>query len=408
MTPNFLADSPDRFPGFSPRTEISTIFLENRGHLLLLKRAHREDQPETWGVPGGKREGSESPQETLHRELEEETGIKLPREQASYLGKRWARIPGWDYIVHIFYSKLKERPEVSLNSEEHSAYRWTSVYAFKLLPLLKGQDEVFDCVFGSKIWQAAKKSSDSAALVFSKGDKRLSFSAEKRLVFNLIGNSGSGKGTQGELLSKIYGLPHLSAGDLFRDEFRARSSLGAVVQDYDKKHYPNYLPDEIPIGMMAKRLAKKDCSFGFILDGFPRTKGQAQTTTRLFLRTLDLHIPLLMDVEEEELRKRFAGRSICLTCGHQERSFDQSSRPGFCPKDGSQLEKRVEDVEEEKIARRFQMFRDNRSGVLSTLEKRDAVRQFSLDNSTPPEEVFHLLSKEIQSRLDAEAEKREV
>ncbi|VHO03785.1 NUDIX hydrolase [Candidatus Rhabdochlamydia sp. T3358] len=90
MTP-ILATSANVFPEFEPKTQISTIFLEHDKHLLLLKRCHKEDQPNIWGTPGGKIERGEEPLQTVLRELKEETQIKLAPDEVVYQGHRSGR-----------------------------------------------------------------------------------------------------------------------------------------------------------------------------------------------------------------------------------------------------------------------------------------------------------------------------
>jgi adenylate kinase len=412
-----LASSAEAFPDFKPKTQISTLFLEHNNHLLLLMRSHKEDQPDTWGVPGGKAEKGETPIQTVLRELKEETQLTLSESEVRYHGHRYARIPGWDYIIHLYHAQLTDRPQITLDAKEHSKYEWVSIYAFKLMPLLKGQDEAFDILYGNRIWQRLDPKTSSklqrvqnaAFLVLRKGNQTLTFDPKRRLVLNLIGTSGSGKGTQGDMLSRLFGIPNVSAGDLFRDEFRAGSKLGSMIQDFDTKYYPDYLPDEIPIGMMTKQIARPDCQLGFILDGFPRTKTQGDATREVILRKGDLHIPLFMDVPESDIWERLPGRSICPDCGHQVRKFDENPWPGFCPVEGAtgkmvKLEQRPEDIDTRKTQRRLKMFADNREGILQSMTERDPVERFELDNKIPPREVLHLLCSHIQTRLDQLAE----
>lgn len=408
-----LARSADAFPGFKLKTKISTLFLECQEHLLVLMRSHKEDQPAKWGIPGGKAEKDETSYETLTRELREETKITLDQKLITYHGHRYARIPGWDYIVHIYSALVDTRPVVVLDPKEHSCYEWVSIYAFKTMPLIRGQDEVFDVVYADRLWQTvhagssstSQKTDNASSLVLRKGDKELIFDKRKRFVINLIGTSGSGKGTQGELLSQLFLIPNISAGDLFRDEFRNKTKLGAMVKAYDDTHYPAYLPDEVPTGMMARRLAAPDCQTGFILDGFPRTKAQGDVTREVFLGRDDTHIPLFMDVPESAIWERLPSRQICPDCGHQVRKFDENPFPGYCPIDGAKgkmvsLEHRAEDTDRTKTERRLHMFAENKDVILSTMAQRDLVTTFALDNTIPPREVLHRLSTTIQKRLD--------
>ncbi len=408
-----LSESRDPFPNFQPQTEISTLFLEYNRHLLLLMRSHKEDQPATWGVPGGKAERGETPTQTVLRELQEETQLEYSPGDVKYCGRRYARIPGWDYIIHLYQAEVKEQPEIRLDPKEHSNFEWVSIHAFKLMPLMKGQAEAFDILYADRLWQRldlnnspeAKEVDKARSLVLRKGDRSLCFDETRRFIVNLIGTSGSGKGTQGEMLSQLFNIPNISAGDLFRDEFRAQSKLGGMIQVFDQQHYPAYLPDEIPMGMMSRRLAGEDCQIGFILDGFPRTEQQGAVTREVFFRKNDFHVPLFMDVPESDIWERLPGRSICPDCGVQVRKFDENPWPGFCPVEGKtgkmvKLDKRAEDIDQSKTERRLKMFSDNREGILSSMGKRDAVTTFSLNNRIPPREVLHQLCERVQQRLD--------
>ena len=407
-----LAGRSEDFPNYLPRTSISTLFLECNKHLLLLMRAHREDQPGKWGIPGGKAKRRETPAQTLLRELLEETQITLNDTDLTYYGKRYARIPDWDYIIHLFKAEMTDFPNVTLNPDEHCQYQWISIYAFTLVDLIRGQAEAFDVVYGNRIWQRVSPynnlttlhTHEQAQLILRKGDRYLVFDSTRRLVLNLIGNSGSGKGTQGAMLTHKYGVPNISAGDLFRDDILNQTLLGKIVVSFDGAYYPAYLPDEIPVGMMTKRLLCSDTTSGFIFDGFPRTVEQARAVNNIFLRKEDFHIPLLMDVSEDEIRSRLPQRKICPECNHQVREFDENRYPGFCPQQAPNkmvpLVVRQEDVDEEKLTRRFKMFSDNREMVMQTLSSRDKVTTFHLDNSVPPREVLHQLCEEIDSRLN--------
>ncbi len=412
-----LACKPTAFPDFKPKTVISTIFLEHAERLLLLMRCSQEEQPGTWGVPGGKSEENETPTQTVLRELQEETQIELSADQVEYRGHRYARIPGWDYLIHLYFAKLKDRPIVKIDPKEHCQYEWVSIYAFKLMPLIKGQDEAFDILYADRIWQRLdpKASEDlqriqnKALLILRKGSKSLVFGSQRRFVLNLIGTSGSGKGTQGTMLSQLFGIPNISAGDLFRDDLRANTPLGWIIQTYDKQFYPSYLPDEIPIGMMVKRMSEKDCQTGYVFDGFPRTEKQGDVVRDVLLRENDFHVPLFMDIPEADIWERLPGRFICPDCGHQVRKFDENPWPGFCPvqaKEGKmvKLEHRAEDQDKGKTERRLKLFSDHREGILSSMQKRDAVKALPLTNAISPRDVLHQVCSHIQERLDQLAE----
>lgn len=127
----------------------------------------------------------------------------------------------------------------------------------------------------------------------------------------LLGAPGSGKGTQALMLQKRLGLIHISTGDIFRASVKSQSVLGEKVKIYMDQG--ELIPDPIVVELVIERLQKSDCQKGYILDGFPRTKTQAEA---LEDTEFGVEIVLCLDVPDEELVKRLTGRQTCLTCGH--------------------------------------------------------------------------------------------
>jgi len=129
-------------------------------------------------------------------------------------------------------------------------------------------------------------------------------------MFNLIlfGPPGSGKGTQSEKLIAKYGLKHLSTGDIFRSEISNQTELGLKAKSF--MDAGQLVPDSVTIGMVDKVInANKDVN-GFLFDGFPRTKAQAEALDELLKsHSTEIHVVLALDVPEEELIQRMIGRA---------------------------------------------------------------------------------------------------
>jgi len=126
-----------------------------------------------------------------------------------------------------------------------------------------------------------------------------------RLV--LIGPPGAGKGTQAARLAERLEVPHISTGDLFRENLRAQTPLGREAQRY--MDAGELVPDEVTVAMVRERLSEPDVSEGFILDGFPRTVSQADSLTRILAdRGEKLDAVVEFQVPEEELVKRLLAR----------------------------------------------------------------------------------------------------
>ncbi|AEA34312.1 adenylate kinase [Hippea maritima] len=166
------------------------------------------------------------------------------------------------------------------------------------------------------------------------------------MILILLGAPGVGKGTQGVLISKEYGIPQISTGDILRKEVREETELGKKAKVYMDKG--ELVPDEVIIGMMENRIKDDDCKNGFILDGFPRTVAQAEAFDGMLKKNrLELDKVLLIDVPEEEIVDRLTGRRVCPNCGavyHIKNNPPKNDN--LCDKCGSKLIQRDDDKED--------------------------------------------------------------
>lgn len=174
-----------------------------------------------------------------------------------------------------------------------------------------------------------------------------------RLVF--LGPPGGGKGTQAEILAERRQLPAISTGQILREAAQSET-LGPVVRRTIEEG--GLVPDSLMIRIVEDRLNRPDCRRGFILDGFPRTVGQADDLGRLLERMgLKLDGVVLLEVDEERLVKRLAQRRVCSQCGA---TYHLTSRPpekaGLCDRCGGALRQRDDD-REEVVRERFRTYR---------------------------------------------------
>lgn len=128
-----------------------------------------------------------------------------------------------------------------------------------------------------------------------------------KLVF--LGPPGAGKGTQAKIISEKLGIPHISTGDIFRENIKNQTPLGKKASEYISKGF--LVPDEVTNEMVKDRLSKDDSKKGFILDGYPRTIPQAEFLSKIV--RLDKVINFQLD--EKEIIKRISGRRTCKNCG---------------------------------------------------------------------------------------------
>jgi len=206
------------------------------------------------------------------------------------------------------------------------------------------------------------------------------------LIF--LGSPGSGKGTLAKLLSKALGVPHISPGDILREEVRLNSELGQLAFPIMKKG--ELVPDEIILRMMKKRISQADCLKGFILDGFPRNRSQAIGLDEM-LAGLDRSVTwaLEFEVSEECALKRLGGRRICSVCGADFNLFTKPPKNDeICDVCGGKLLQRADD-KEEVILNRLKVYREETS---------------------PLEEYYHQQGQllRINGELEAEVRLKEV
>ncbi|MEU0217402.1 adenylate kinase [Streptomyces sp. NPDC006265] len=163
----------------------------------------------------------------------------------------------------------------------------------------------------------------------------------------LVGPPGAGKGTQAAFLAKNLSIPHISTGDLFRANISRQTELGKLAKSY--MDAGNLVPDEVTIAMAKDRMEQPDAENGFLLDGFPRNVSQAEALDEL-LETERMQLDAVLDLEvpEDEVVKRIAGRRICRNDSSHvfHVTYKQPAKDGVCDVCGGELYQRDDDSEE--------------------------------------------------------------
>ena len=158
----------------------------------------------------------------------------------------------------------------------------------------------------------------------------------------LLGAPGAGKGTQAEVICDKLGIPAVSTGNIIREALRNETELGLKAKSYMDSGA--LVPDEVVIEIIRERLAKDDCSNGFILDGFPRTVPQAEALDRMGIiidRVIDIEVP------DEKIEARMSGRRVCGDCGASYHLLYKPSKDGeTCDLCGGKLVQRKDDAPE--------------------------------------------------------------
>ena len=162
----------------------------------------------------------------------------------------------------------------------------------------------------------------------------------------ILGPPGAGKGTQAEYIVEKYNIPHISTGDIFRENIKNNTELGKKAKSYMDKGL--LVPDDLVIALVEDRLNKEDAKEGFLLDGFPRTVAQAVSLDSILDKNDEkLTKVIKISVDPEILIERAVGRRVCKTCGMTYHvKFNPPKEEGICDKDGTKLIQRDDDTEE--------------------------------------------------------------
>jgi adenylate kinase len=210
-----------------------------------------------------------------------------------------------------------------------------------------------------------------------------------RLV--LFGRQGAGKGTQAGMLSEHYGAPHISTGDMLRDAVAEGTELGQRVQAI--LDAGELVPDETMLDVIRDRFAHDDVKTkGFLLDGFPRTVGQAKE----LLRIADIDLAVDIDVPESIVLERISSRRVCQD-GHIYSADDEAARKGICPIDGTPIVQRDDDTPSA-VTARLDAYKTKTMMAMAYFDSQGLL--LTVDGVGDPEQVSKRLIEAIDNCID--------
>ncbi|MBC6461630.1 adenylate kinase family protein [Actinomadura sp. HBU206391] len=187
----------------------------------------------------------------------------------------------------------------------------------------------------------------------------------------IVGVQGSGKGTQSMLLARDLGLVHIAVGAIFRRHVDDRTKLGARVRDVIAAG--ELVEDDVTEAVVRDRLELHDWNHGFVIDGFPRNRHQAE----FFLERYDIDAVIHLDLPGDEARRRVLARRVCAECGATEHGGTAHGVAGGarCEACGGELIGRTDDTEES-LAERLRLHRENIDSVLDAFRRKERVLTF--------------------------------
>lgn len=217
-----------------------------------------------------------------------------------------------------------------------------------------------------------------------------------RLV--LLGPPGAGKGTQARLLQDKFRIPQVASGDLLRAAVRVPSGPGLEAKSFMDRG--SLVPDELVLRLVNARLAEPDAQGGFILDGFPRTVGQAETLDKeLSAGSRRIDRVIALTVSDDEIIKRISGRRTCRNCGAMYHLiYDPSRKLGVCDKCGGELYQREDDAEET-VRKRLEVYADETSPLLDYYRRGGILVQ--IEGSGAPENIHNKIVAALNGAVAA-------
>ena len=210
----------------------------------------------------------------------------------------------------------------------------------------------------------------------------------KNIIF--IAPPAAGKGTQSKLVSHTYNIPHISTGDLLRDEVATGSVMGKYLQEEMNKG--GLISDDTIINLLRTRINQVDCNKGYILDGYPRNVEQAKIYDNM-MHDLgrDVGIVIFMDIDRDLALKRTVGRMICSSCGASYNKDVESLQPkieGICDICGHSLTVRSDDTLET-ARKRYDTYMNETAPLIEYYRNKGILKELKIFEDDTTEDVFN-------------------
>ena len=218
----------------------------------------------------------------------------------------------------------------------------------------------------------------------------------------IFGPNGSGKGTQGAIIQKKFGVPHVETGVIFRQNIKDGTELGMKAKEYIDKG--ELVPDNITIPMILNRLKEADCAQGWLLDGFPRNLAQAEAMYEALKKeNMALDYVIEIELDRETSKNRIMGRRLCANDNnHPNNIYIDAIKPTekngtfLCRVCGGELSTRADDQDEAAIDKRHNIYYDTETGTMAAINYfKERVKVLGVDGRPGVNEVSEGLLKKL-------------
>ena len=205
----------------------------------------------------------------------------------------------------------------------------------------------------------------------------------------MLGAPGAGKGTQAKMIADKYQIPHISTGDIFRENIKNGTELGKEAKTYMDKG--ELVPDELTVRILLDRVAQPDCENGYVLDGFPRTIPQAEVLDQeLSKRNETIDYAINVEVPDENIVRRMSGRRACVNCGATYHIVHvPPKQEGICDKCGKELILRDDD-KEETVKNRLNVYHEQTQPLIDFYQNKGVLKE--VDGTVDMMDVFKAIT----------------
>jgi len=210
----------------------------------------------------------------------------------------------------------------------------------------------------------------------------------------LLGPPGAGKGTQAETIVNEFSIPHISTGDIFRQNIKEQTELGKKAKGFMDQGL--LVPDELTVELVKDRIQKEDCKNGFLLDGFPRTIFQADALGEA-LESMGQKLDCVINIQvsSDLLIQRAVGRRVCKDCGQTyHMTFNKPEKEGICDKCGGELLQRKDDTEET-VSTRISVYQEQTEPLIDYYTKKGII--INVNGEEPIPEVGKQIVAKMRS-----------